>query len=936
MAVFFQTAAGGFVIGIIFARYFGLGTIAIIPLVTAGTALALWALFLLAGRKSFWIISLAAFILLGAANTAYFSDTDTEGHLAKILNEIDYSYDHSIQGYVNAAPDMRERYTLVSMEVYRIVDDSGLAQKVNRGKLYVKVYPSVGKLYHQLNYGQRLEFSNVMVRDPSPAMNPGAFNMRKFLKNMQFEAMVSIRNSDQVSILKDRGGNPLMHAAEGVKSRILKTIKQTVPFPESSFLGGVLLGLRSGLSYEIKDNFRAAGVSHVLAVSGLHVTIITLFFMGLFALFRLPRTSCFLLIVTALVLFTLLTGARPSTMRAAIMNCVTLIFFYYQGLKLDKSFLLGISVSAVVILASNPLVLGEAAFLFSFSAVLSLSLLSRPIHDLLSRYLRGFFNIGLFISALLIIAVCLVSPRLILIQWQWSVMSAGILILCYYLDRRFPRFLEFRRLPIWISMFAAAQLAIQLGMLPLTAFYFKKISIAASLANFLAIPLVGVIVQLGLFAGIIGQIPVIGPYLALCLNAANWIAIKIFLGSATFFGTTFPYPDVSPPKPVFLLFYYSLLLLLASRTWFFLQVMPRFRLLRQRLKKPSLRLRTVSIGVVTILLAANLVAGIFSKPRNLEITFLDPTIFFMGGGNSVHIKTPDNRHYLVDAGPHSTLVKNREIDIGVGEKVITPALLSLDCRHLNGVILSSAKEDYAGGLTSILSNTSLSIDTFYHALPFDSLDGAETSREIISRLEDPALLYDKRRRRSELTAWALKSIFSHTASRKIPVASVKNGDIIHQTTISSGPDPLKFEIRVLNPPEKRFAGKYNSSSNSIVLKITFGEVSVLLTSNMDKGVQTMLMKDSDVRATVLQIPANGASYAQNPDFGAAVNPKAVIVSPPPSRWAKKTTKRLLWEFEDAGILTFRTDTDGAVTLKSDGHNLSATSCASNSTVDIEL
>ena len=617
-----QSAAAGFVLGIIAQRFSQQTYAMIVPLLALGGLFLLISIFLIISRKLSWFLTLISFFFLGWANTIYHSDTSRPGHLDHVISTNPIEYGVTLEGWIFASPDIRERYTIVPLQVDTIIDDNNQNYTIKRGKIYLKVYPSLKDKYSELAYGQKIRLTGVYIRRADPALNPGAFNMKRFLENQHYYAMTSIREPEQLMILKTGGGNPAMHIAQSIKTNLLLTIKQTVPFPESSFLGGVLLGLRSGLSNEVKDTFRAAGVSHVLAVSGLHVTIITLFFMALFGLIKIPRTTAFILIVVALILFTLITGARPSTVRAAIMNSVTLLFYYFRGFKLDRSFLLGICIAALAILIYNPLILTEAAFLFSFSAVLSLSLLTRPIWELACRYLRGAFRIILFLEILVAIAVWFVDPTFFSTGWAYEIVAAVLLLAGFILDRLTPQILEFRRLPNWISVFAAAQLSIQLGMLPLTAFYFKKISISAAMANFLAIPLIGVIVQLGLFAGILGQIPVIGMYLGLVLNASNWLAIKLFLGSADFFGTVFPYPSVSPPKTTFLIPYYTLLLMVAAKSWIEFQAIPKIRVLLKHIKTPAVRYRFAILGVIVLLWGGNFVAGLLASSSQLEIIFL--------------------------------------------------------------------------------------------------------------------------------------------------------------------------------------------------------------------------------------------------------------------------------------------------------------------------
>nr|HPQ42314.1 ComEC family competence protein [bacterium] len=437
---FLISGAAGCVSGIIAARWFNTPSEQIPGFLVAGLILLVFAAILAGARKTLWPAAFAAGMCLSMANTAWHYDTATPGHLKTVVDTPEFSRNVTLEGTVVRPPDLRERYTILPISVVRLTGADGIPVPVKRGQVYAKLYATAGDIVDAVAYGDRVRLQGVNLQKPQSATNPGAFDMRNFLYNQGYFAQVSIRNPEQITLAGSGAGNPLVRLAETIKSNILMTIKKTLPFPESSFLGGVLLGLRSGLSTEIKDTFRAAGVSHVLAVSGLHVTIITLFFMGILNLLRLPRTSCFVIIICALILFTLITGARPSTVRAAIMNSVTLLFFYYRGIKLDRSFLLGISVAALFILGRNPRLLTEASFLFSFSAVLSLALLTRPIHDLCCRYLRGFFRIFLFFELVIGTAVMLIAPGILVHHWQWTVAALILLPAGILADRILPPF----------------------------------------------------------------------------------------------------------------------------------------------------------------------------------------------------------------------------------------------------------------------------------------------------------------------------------------------------------------------------------------------------------------------------------------------------------------------------------------------------------------
>ncbi|MFB6344877.1 MAG: ComEC/Rec2 family competence protein, partial [bacterium] len=140
----------------------------------------------------------------------------------------------------------------------------------------------------------------------------------------------------------------------------------------------------------------------------------------------------------------------------------------------------------------------------------------------------------------------------------------------FYLTIRFDRShtllngFGFTSFPTAISGFLAAQFAIQLGMMwPLSAYYFLKYPLAGGYANLLAMPLVGVVVPLGIVAELAGLLPVIGDWLALVVNAGNYLAVAGFMWVSHLAADYIPYPAVREFELIHLIFLYGILSVLA-------------------------------------------------------------------------------------------------------------------------------------------------------------------------------------------------------------------------------------------------------------------------------------------------------------------------------------------------------------------------------------
>jgi len=168
-----------------------------------------------------------------------------------------------------------------------------------------------------------------------------------------------------------------------LRHRLLQTLDTCFPQDAAAFAKALLLGDRSGIDYETNTAFKLSGISHVIAVSGLHVTI----------LFTLLNILCFkrrclvaLLGIPSLVLFAAAAGFSPSITRACIMQCLMIVAMVlnreYDG-PTELAF------SCLMMLLVNPLVITSVSFQLSVGCMSGIFLFSRPINAYLTDRFIG-------------------------------------------------------------------------------------------------------------------------------------------------------------------------------------------------------------------------------------------------------------------------------------------------------------------------------------------------------------------------------------------------------------------------------------------------------------------------------------------------------------------------------------------------------------------
>jgi ComEC/Rec2-related protein len=853
--------------------------------------------------------------------------------------------------------------------------------KVSGGDLYIQVRKryyddyyqndlglDYGPSYDQLSknsiYGDKIEVTGAIL-EPTGQTNPFGFNYKQFLFNQGIYGAVWFPK--KIEILERGIGNPIVNESLALQEEMLRTIKMTMPFPQSAFLGGVTLGLRNGLEYtvtpfedpgrKITYEFRSAGTIHVLAVSGLHVTVIAGTLWALFAGLRIPSKLYAPIIIVCLLVFTIITGARPATMRAAIMAGLIVAVFAYSGESLKNSVLVGLALAAVFILLYNPRLVFEASFTLSFTAVLCLALITGPVDRVLQK-LRGMSFIVFWIWAGLTTYLCIYHWNTIL-TWYIVIPYATFWAIAFWYSSKIDQRkviaggIGFLDIPSGVRNFIAAQFAIQLGMMyPLSAYYFGEFPYAGMYANLLAIPLVGIVVPLGLFAGLVGLIPTVGPYIALVLNAGNYLAVQLFLWISHVASEIFPYPAVRKLNVFHLFLIYVALAIFVwwrpfydkfKSVWFW----ACDNLFQKTILRPRKAVATVLGGTALLLFLASFTVD--KSPDQLRVTVLD-----VGYGSAIAVQTPKGRNVLINGAArvwdwhHPQGLADRRDN---GRQTVSPFFLNQRIKHLDSVIAQSPEPQRIGGLAYILRQ--FVVDRF-----FGSLDGRTLtpfSREnYLAALNDP--YYS-----SQSTAqWFKKDyygnwerLWSVVQNKGIPYnplgenpgAPPRRGRVIFQEQYGSGDRAKELSLSVISPPRDHQFREYRSNNRSLVLRLEYGEISFLFPGDIrTEGQMVMLprslrdqslgppgLEDRFLKHDVMLAPSNGMQKSSyNRSFIEGVEPEYVVMSTGEptikgglaSDLTSNRSANVKKYKQDPTVDTLlRTDQDNAIMFSTDGDTL---------------
>lgn len=181
-----------------------------------------------------------------------------------------------------------------------------------------------------------------------------------------------------IKLLEKNKGNFIYQTIFKFKNKIKKEIEKIMPFPEVSILQAITLGYKQALSNETKETLNITGTRHIVAISGMHIVILSWIIMYLLIVIGLWRGQAFYFAIALMILFIIMVGAPASAVRAGIMAGILLL-----GEKIGRLRNSGrIAVFAgVIMLVFNPLLLRyDVGFQLSFLAVLGIIYL-KPIFD---------------------------------------------------------------------------------------------------------------------------------------------------------------------------------------------------------------------------------------------------------------------------------------------------------------------------------------------------------------------------------------------------------------------------------------------------------------------------------------------------------------------------------------------------------------------------
>ncbi|KIL37186.1 hypothetical protein SD71_00100 [Cohnella kolymensis] len=616
--------------------------------------------------KSTWLITVCCSLaLLGAAAQRTAVDNGNTSQI--IMPHNISSADAVLTGYISSTVEVDGDLVTLELTGRTIKMSTAAAEQQIREKVLLRVklrQQAEQQLASAWARGDTVEVTG-RLEQPGQAGNFGAFDYRDYLHKRGIHWQLQAEGTDSVG-LGYPGQVPLyvkpLRKLDDIRSRIGQLMDALYPEGDAGYMKGLVAGIRSDLNPEQFDEFSRLGLTHVLAISGLHVAVVVFLILKILSWIRVTRERSLAIAIALMPVYMMLTGASPSAVRACLMAMLALWLARRNALK-DGFHLL--SAAAMLMLIWDARLIGDVSFQLSF-----------------------------VVTAGLILFVPAVTASLPV--WKWL------------------------KAPLAVAVTAQAV------SFPLTVYYFHSVHLLSLPANLILVPFISFIVMpLGMASIVFGAVWLpLGKIPAMLASLGNrWTFDLVdWLSSFGALRTVWSQPSWAWVFCAYLVMGLMIVLLNCrlsrkrEEQWWREKesesrsaaavgdITAPLTMLRPKLRSKGVTFYAIGAGVLMLVwLLWGVRPAAFDEAG--KIMFLD-----VGQADSILVRTGGGKHILIDSGGAIRFRKpgdewrERRDPYEPGRKLIVPLLLQRGVRELDALVLTHLDADHIGGAKAVIAN----------------------------------------------------------------------------------------------------------------------------------------------------------------------------------------------------------------------------------------
>lgn len=431
---------------------------------------------------------------------------------------------------------------------------------------------------------------NGKFQKANTSRNKSGFDYRKYLKQHK---IYGILESEKVEKIKNEIN--INSVIQNIRLNISDKIYFLYENQNTELLNGILIGKKDVISREVLENFNNSNISHILSISGLHISYVVIGTEIILKFIIKNRKLREKIIIFILIFYTIFTGFSVSCIRACIMQiCIIIASLLHR----KSNFYRSLFISFVIIIFFNPF---------------------------------NIFNIGLWFSYLGILGIRLYYNLFLKISQKYLKKS------------------KFKNMIINFLKIVLITISAQILIFPIMFFEFGYISYTFLISNLLISFLIGPILLLGYISIILSFLKIsFYNYFVYIENILLFCILRI----SNFFGNDKFIFYIKKPRIIFIILYYFFIVLsiykFKKRKYYYIKCMISIKFLKKHLIKNKSYIKIVSI----ILMICIFFSNIKLSSKYLEIHFLD-----VGQGDCTFVKSTSGKNILIDGGEGNEINK---------------------------------------------------------------------------------------------------------------------------------------------------------------------------------------------------------------------------------------------------------------------------------------